>query len=146
MPVKWVGKKSSKLSVLISGFVGKPSPNIQALLINTIIVILALYLFPIFPKFCEKTKRLITVFQKPRKKKVVPSAIPIVEKEEELYGEIHHSNKGIADFNHLLFQILKKELVEIFQSKRGAFHMKVTIRKSKERTRYALPDSHIKAN
>ena len=83
MPVKQVRKKSSKASISISGLVGKPSPNIQALYINTNIVILALYLFQISPKFCEEIRRLMTVPQKPRKKKVVPSAIPIVKEDEE---------------------------------------------------------------
>ena len=44
-PVKQVGKKSSKVSVPISGLVGKPPPDIQALLMNTNIVIPALHFF-----------------------------------------------------------------------------------------------------
>ena len=49
-PVKRVGKKSAKASAPISGFVGQPPPDIQALLRNTNIVIPALYLFQILPK------------------------------------------------------------------------------------------------
>ena len=74
------------------------------------------------------------------------SAIPIIEEEKELYAEIYPSDKGIVDTNHALFQIPKEELAEILQSKEEAFCMKVTIWKSEEGTRYALPDSHVKAD
>lgn len=50
-PVKQVRKKSTKVSILISGLVGQPLSNIQALFINTNIVILALHLFQILQKF-----------------------------------------------------------------------------------------------
>ena len=49
--IKRIGKKSSKASVPISGFVGRPPPDIQAFLMNTNIVIPALYLFQVSPKF-----------------------------------------------------------------------------------------------
>ncbi len=51
--VQRVGKKSSKASVFISGLVGKLPPDIQAFLMNTKIVILALHLFQISPKFAK---------------------------------------------------------------------------------------------
>ena len=51
VPIKRVGKKSSKASVPISGLVGKPPPDIQAFFMNTNIVIPALHLFQISPKF-----------------------------------------------------------------------------------------------
>lgn len=66
---------------------GQQNPDIQALPINTNIVIPALHLFQISSKFREKTRRLITVPHKPRKKKTVPSAVPMIEK-EELFAEI----------------------------------------------------------
>lgn len=92
----------------------------------------------------------MTVPWKPHKKKIVPLAmpptIPIIEEEEELYAEIHHPNKDTIDTNYALFQMPKQELAEIFHSKRETFYMKVTILKSKEDTKYALPNSHVKAN
>lgn len=51
IPTKRVGKKSSKASNPISGLVGKPPLNIQALFININIFIPALHLFRIFLKF-----------------------------------------------------------------------------------------------
>lgn len=51
MLVKQIGKKSSKTSVFIFGFISKSSLDIQAFFINTIIVISALHFFQIFPKF-----------------------------------------------------------------------------------------------
>ena len=146
IPVKRVGKKSSKASVPISGLVGKPSPDIQALLMNTNIIIPALHLFQISPKFREETRRLMTVPPKPRKKKVVPPAVPVIEEEEELYAEIHHPKRDTVDTNHALLQTPKQELAEILQSKGEAFRMKATIWKSEKETKYALPDSHVKAD
>lgn len=72
IPVKQVGKKSSKTSVLISEFIGKPLSDIQALLMNTNIVITALHLFQISPKFREKTSCLMTVPQKPLRRRLCP--------------------------------------------------------------------------
>ena len=118
---------SSKASVLIYGLVGKSSPDIQALFMNTNIVILALYLFQISLKLSEKTRYLMTVPQKPCKKKVVPFDIPIIDEKEKLYAKIHQSDEDIVDINHALFQILKEELAEILQSKGEAFRMKTTI-------------------
>ena len=45
IPVKQVGTKSSKASVPISGLVGKSFPDIQAIFINTNIVIPVLHFF-----------------------------------------------------------------------------------------------------
>lgn len=56
----------------------------------------------------------MTVPRKPCKKKVVPSAVRIGKEEKEFYADIYHSNKSIIDSNYILFQTLKKELVEIF--------------------------------
>ncbi len=50
-PVKQVGKKSTKALVPISSLIGQPPSNIQALFINTNIVIATLHLFQIFPMF-----------------------------------------------------------------------------------------------
>ncbi len=116
-PVKRLGKKSSKASVPISGFVGKPPPDIQALLMNTNIVIPALHLFQITPKFQEETRHLMTVLRKPRKKKVVPPSVPIIEEEEELYAEIHYPNEDIVNTNHAFLQTSKQELAEILSLK-----------------------------
>ncbi len=113
---------------------------------NTNIVIPALHLFQISPKFREKTRRLMTVLRKPCKKKVVPPTISIIEEEEELYAKIHHPDQDIIDTNHLLLQTPKQELAEIFQSKGEAFRMKATIWKSDKETKYALPDSYVKAD
>ena len=85
--VKRVRKKSSKISVPISGFVKYPALDIQALLIKTNIVIPALHLFQTLPKFREETRRLMTVPCQPRKKKVISL---VVEKEEELYAGIDY--------------------------------------------------------
>ena len=113
---------------------------------NTNIVIPALHLFQISPKFREETRRLMTVPRKPRKKKVLPPSVPIVEEEEELFAKIDHLNKDTVETNHALLQTPKQELAEILQSKGEAFRMKATIWKSDEGTRYALPDSHVKAD
>ena len=80
---------------------------------NTNIVIPAIYLFQISSKFQKETRRLITVSQKPRKKKVVPSAILVIKEEEKLYTEIHHPKQDTIDTNHTLFQTPKQELAEI---------------------------------
>ena len=56
---------------------------------NTNIVIQVLHFFQILPKFQEKISHLIIVSSKPYKKKVVPSTIAIIEKEEKLYAKIH---------------------------------------------------------
>lgn len=55
LPIKWIGKKNFKILVLILSLVDKSPPNIQALFINTNIVILALYFFQISLKFWEQT-------------------------------------------------------------------------------------------
>ncbi len=55
----------------------------------------------------------MTVPRKPRGKKVVPPAIPIIEEEEELYAKIHHPDQDIIDTNHTLLQTPKQELAEI---------------------------------
>ncbi len=88
----------------------------------------------------------MTVPRKPRKKKVVPLAIPIIEEEEKLYAKIHHLDQDIIDTNHALFQIQKQELAEILQSKGEVFRMKATIWKSDKENKYAFPDSHVKAD
>lgn len=49
--VKQIGKKSLKVSIPISGFIGKFFPDTQALLMNTNIVILVLHFFQISFKF-----------------------------------------------------------------------------------------------
>ena len=54
------------------------------------------------------------VSHKPYKKKVILPSVPIIEKEEELYAKIYHSNQDIVDTNHTLLQIPKQELVKIF--------------------------------
>ena len=74
---------------------------------NTNIVIPVLHFFQIFPKFQEKTRRLITVPQKPYKKKVLPPFVPIIEEEEELFAKINHFNKNTVETNHGLLQTLK---------------------------------------
>lgn len=94
-PVKQVGKKSTKASVPISSLVGQPAPDIQALLINTNIVITVLHFFQILPKFREETRRLMTVPRKPREKKILSLAFPFIEEEEEHYAKIHHNNNGL---------------------------------------------------
>ena len=88
----------------------------------------------------------MTVFQKPHKKKVMSSAISIIEKEKKLYAEIYQSDKGIVNTNHTLFQTSKEELAKNFLSKREAFRIKATIWKSEEKIRYALPNFHIKTD
>ena len=57
----------------------------------------------------------MTVLQKPYKKKVMPSTIPIIKEEKELYAEIHQSDKSIVHTHYALFQILEKELAKILQ-------------------------------
>lgn len=88
---------------------------------NTNIILVTLYLFQISLKFEEEAKHLMTIPQKPRKKKVVPSTISstisIIKKEEELYINIDHLNKDIIDTNHALLQMPKQELTKIFQLK-----------------------------
>ena len=54
----------------------------------------------------------MTVPRKSCEKKVMPFAIPIIEKEKELYTKIHRSDKGIIDINHALFQKPKEEPAE----------------------------------
>ena len=56
----------------------------------------------------------MTVPQKPCIKKVVLFAIPVIEKEKELYAEIYYSSKGIVDSNHAFFQRSKEKQAEIF--------------------------------
>lgn len=51
VPIKQVGKKSSKVSVPIYSFIGKASLDIQTFLIKINIVILELQFFQISPKF-----------------------------------------------------------------------------------------------
>ena len=46
----------------------------------------------------------MTVPRKPRKKKIVPSAIPIKEEEEINYADIHQPGKDV-DTNHAHLQI-----------------------------------------
>ena len=146
VPIKRVGKKSSKASVPISGLVGKPPPDIQALLMNTNIVIPALHLFQISPKFREETRRLMTVPRKPRKKKITTPIIPIVEDEKELYVGINYSERDAVDTHHALIQTPRQEMTEILQSKGEAFWMKATIWKDGEKTGCALLDSQVKAD
>lgn len=78
-PIKQFGKKSTKASISISDLVGQLPPDIQALFINTNIVILVLYFFQISPKFWKKTRCLITVLRESRKKNVVPLVVSIFE-------------------------------------------------------------------
>lgn len=47
---------------------------------------------------------------KPCKMKVVPLAISIIEKEEELYTKIYYPNKDTINTNYQLLQIPKQEL------------------------------------
>ena len=84
----------------------------------------------------------MTVPGKPRKKKVVPSAISIEEEEEINYADIHQPGK-VVDTNHVLLQIPKQELAKILKSKGEAFHLKTTIWKSDKEIKYGLPDFHI---
>ena len=65
--------------------------------------------------------------QKSQRKKVVPSAIPIVEEKKELYIKIYYSNKSIADFNHVFFQTPKEKLAKTLQIKKMTFCIKATI-------------------
>lgn len=73
--VKRNGKNSSKVSVLISGLVGRPLPDIQAL-VNTNIVRPAFAMIPVKrlfempPKFRKEIQYLLTVLETP-----IPSAI-----------------------------------------------------------------------
>ena len=145
-PVKRVGKKSTKASVPISGLVGRPPPDIQAILMNTNIVIPALHLFQISPKFREETRRLMTVPRRPRKKKVIPPTTPSEDDENRPYVRAEKSNQNLIQTNHALVQTPKQELAEILQSKEEAFRMKATVWKSDKETKYALPDSHVKAD
>ena len=71
-PIKRVRKKSPKALVPISGLVGKFLLDIQALLIKINIVIPTLHFFQISPRFCEETRRLMTVLSKLCKKKLCP--------------------------------------------------------------------------
>ena len=43
----------------------------------------------------------------------MPFAIPIIEKEEEFYVEIHQSDKGIVDTNHVFLQTLQEKPAKI---------------------------------
>lgn len=101
-PVKRVGKKNTKGSVLIASLVGQAPPDIQTLLMNINIVIPALHLFQISPKFRKEIRRLMTVPRKLRKKKVVPLAVPIIEEKAELYAKIHHPKQDTVDTNYVL--------------------------------------------
>lgn len=117
IPIKRVEKKSSKVSVPISGFMSKPPPNIQAFLININIIIPALYLFRISPKFYEETRHLMTIPRKPHKKKITIPIIPIVEDKEELYAKIDYSKRNTVDIYYALIQTFKQEMTKILQSK-----------------------------
>ena len=143
VPVKRVGKISSKASVPISGLVRHPALNIQALFIKTNIVIPALHLFQISPKFREETRHFMTVSHKPCKKKVIS---PILEEEEELYAGVNYLKQDTVDTNHTLLQTPKQELNEILQSKEEEFSMKATIWKNRDETKFALLDSHVRAD
>lgn len=80
IPVKLVSKKSSKASIPISDLVGKSFPYIQALFMNTNIVILTLYFFLISPKFREETRRFMTVFQKSHRRGLYPLLFQLLNK------------------------------------------------------------------
>lgn len=70
---------------------------------NTNIVILVLYFIQIFSKFREEIRRLMTAAQKPRKMKVLPPSVLIVEEEKELLAKIDHFNKNTVETNHAFF-------------------------------------------
>ena len=53
--------------------------------------------------------------------------ILIIEKKKKLYTEIYYFNKNIVDINYRFLQTPKKELVEIFWSKKEVFLIKGTI-------------------
>ena len=110
---------------------------------KTNIVIPALHLFQISPKFREETRRLMTIPCKPHKKKVIP---PILEEEKELYAGVDYLEQNTVNTNYALLQTPKQELTEILQSKGEAFRMKATIWKAGDETKFALPDSHVKAD
>ena len=69
---------------------------------NTNIVIPALHLFQISLKLQEKTRRLMTVPQKPYKKKVLPPSVSIIGEEKGLFAKIDHLNKDTVETNHAL--------------------------------------------
>lgn len=71
---------------------------------------MTLPLFRISPQFCEETRCLITVLCKSHKKKVLPSAVPIIEEEEELYIKIYYPDQNTIDTNHAFLQTPKQEL------------------------------------
>lgn len=68
--VKHIRKKSSKVSTPIAGLVGYPASDIQANLMKTNIIIPALHLFQILPKFRKEMQCFMTVPRKLRKKRL----------------------------------------------------------------------------
>lgn len=80
--VNWVRKKSSNISIFISKLIKHPTLDVQALFIKTNIIILALHLFQISPKSRKEIKRLMTIFCKLHKKKII---LPVFIKKKELY-------------------------------------------------------------
>ena len=112
---------------------------------NNNIVIPALYLFQILPKFREKSRHLMTVLHKPRRKKVIISAISIKEKAEIQYADIQQPSKNI-DINNALLQIYKQKLVKNLEFKGKVFYMTVTIWNLDKKTKYTLSDCHVKAD
>ena len=96
-----------------------------AQLINTNIIILALYLFQISPNFGEKTRRLMTISQKPCQKKVISPITLSKDNKNRLYIRAKKSNQNLVQINHAFVQTLKQELAKILQSKEESFHMKL---------------------
>lgn len=90
------------------------------------------------------TSRLMTVSYKLRKKKVIPFAVLVIEKEKKLYAEIYYPKQNIVDINHARLQKSQQKLAEILQSKRKVFCIKAIIWKLEKETKYTLPESFIK--
>lgn len=89
-----------KASIPIFGFISHPSPDIQAIFMNLNIVILALYLFQVLPKFQKNIRCLMTVPQKIRKKKIIPLTIPSMDDKDKLYARAKKSNQNQVQTNH----------------------------------------------
>ena len=124
--VKRVGKNSTKASVPISGLIGRISPEIKAIFMITNIVIPALHLFQILPKFSEETRRFITIPQRPHKKVIPPTNLSKDDK-NRLYIRAKKSNQNLVQTNHGLVLTLKQKLAEIIRSKKEAFRMIPTV-------------------
>ena len=88
----------------------------------------------------------MTVPQKPHKKKIIPPTTPSEDDENRPYVRAEKSNQNLVQTNHVYVQTHKQKIAKILQSKEETFHIKVTIWKLDKKTKYALSDSHVKAD